>query len=269
MNQPPNSSPPPDWRRPVGVAPGTWDYVHERTIADHYDAFVADTPLCALDQQIVADEFSLPQPGKTVSILDLGCGSGRIAIPLAEQGFEVFGVDLSTRMLELMLKKARERNFEGQIHAVRANLVELDCFSACSIDHAVCLFSTLGMIQGRANRRRMLSHVARIVRPGGKLVLHVHNRWAAWLEPRGTRRLVGSWTRSWWDRNHEFGDSVYAYRGLEKMFMHRFSRSELVSDFTASGWKTTKLHCVAPDGSSLQSHRFVPAGGFVVIASRS
>lgn len=287
MSQPPANQPPPDWRRPRGVAPGTWAYVNQRSIADHYDDFVADTPLCQLDDQIIRQAFpgfprepsdqndSAPnviapsdQGDKSCeTILDLGCGTGRTAIPLAKRGYEVIGVDLSRKMLEKLLAKSNvaEPNLAKRVHGVQANLVQLECFADDSVDHAVCMFSTLGMIAGRDNRQAMLGHVARIVRPHGKFVLHVHNRWAALHEPGGTRKLASSWWRSLREREHEFGDASYAYRGLEKMFMHRYSRGELVSDLESCGWMIDEMNLVSLDGASMvQSIR--KAGGFIVIA---
>ena len=285
MNQPPQSRPPAQWRRPRGVAAGTWAYTQQRRIADHYDAFVAETPLCRLDRQLVADVFPGCDCRQPEIILDLGCGSGRTAIPLAQRGYRVIGIDLSQPMLEVLQSKldARrtgvgqaecDREFGGpgmlRIHTLRANLVELDGIADRSAGHAVCLFSTLGMIHGKLNRRRMLAQVARILRPGGQLVLHVHNRWAALSEPNGISRLSRSWLRSCRDREHDFGDATYAYRGLDAMFMHRFSRREIASELNSTGWSVGQVVAVSLDGASEQRsagwlQRW--AGGFLVRAS--
>ncbi len=244
--------------------------MNERTIADHYDAFVADTPLCALDQSILKEVFpgtlSDDSSPSLTSIVDLGCGSGRVAMELAGRGYSIVGVDLSQRMLEVMMAKASQRELQGRVHAIRANLVQLDCFTDQSIDHAVCLFSTLGMIQGRKNRRQMLRHAARIVRTGGQFVLHVHNRWSALREPGGWRSLVRSWIKSRLQSDHDFGDSVYQYRGLEKMFMHRFSKRELMADLQATQWDVAQFHSLAIDGASIVSGSRSPVGGFIVVA---
>lgn len=274
MSQPPVNQPPPDWRRPTGVAPGTWAYVNQRSIADHYDDFVADTPLCQLDDQIIQQTFPGFSKGPSEQtgnasevILDLGCGTGRMAMPLAERGYEVIGVDLSHTMLEKLLEKSQS-NLPQRVHAVRCNLVQLECFADDSVDHAICMFSTLGMIAGRDNRKMMLRHVARIVKPNGKLVVHVHNRWAALHEPRGCRRLATSWWRSLTCREHEFGDSTYAYRGLDKMFMHRFSRSELKKDLESCGWTIKEMNLVSLDGASIVDS-IRETGGFISVAKRS
>ncbi len=103
MSQPPRSTGdgtgPPAWRRPRGVASGTWEYVNQRSIADRYDQFVADTPLCDLDQSILQELF--PRTEQQEIVLDLGCGSGRTAIPLAKRGYRLIGVDLSQAMLDV------------------------------------------------------------------------------------------------------------------------------------------------------------------------
>jgi SAM-dependent methyltransferase len=46
--------------------------------------------------------------GTPKTVVDLGCGTGTISIPLAEQGFEVFGIDLSEDMLAVAQQKLDE-----------------------------------------------------------------------------------------------------------------------------------------------------------------
>tara|TARA_R110002049_G_scaffold4601_5_gene32081 strand:+ start:122772 stop:123392 length:621 start_codon:yes stop_codon:yes gene_type:complete len=201
--------------------------------------------------------------------VDLGCGSGRTAVELSARGYAVVGVDLSQSMLENLAQKSAHRL---PIATVRANLVELDCFADNSFDHAVCMFSTLGMIQGRQHRRQMLSHVCRMVVSGGHFVVHVHHRWAALGEHGGTRQLARSWWRSLRSPEHEFGDATYGYRGIADMFMHRFSRKELLSDLRATGWSIERIDYLSQDGSQvtqwpkIMRHRI---GGFIVTAKNA
>jgi len=250
------------------VAPGTWEYVQQRSIADHYDDFVAETPLCRLDQQILQQAFPGPKQPRSETILDLGCGSGRTALPLVQRGYDVVAVDLSRAMLEVMNRKFRAGCAAGELFAVQANLVELDCFAEQSADHAVCLFSTLGMIHGNTNRRSMLTTLARLIRPGGTFIVHVHHRWAALREHHGARQLIRSWWNACRDRNCDFGDSTYAYRGLENMFMHRFSKRELKRELKASGWSISKIDPLSIDGSRINRRTLLP-GGFVIHAVRN
>lgn len=261
-------SSPPDWRRPPGVASGTWQYVNQRSIADHYDDFVADTPLCGLDHQILQQEFPQRTNSKKDSriVADLGCGTGRAAKSLMVRGYDYLGIDLSQSMLEQTRDKLESIDEAGQlVGLIRANLVQLEGIADDSFSDAICLFSTLGMIQSRQNRHRFLKHVRRLVPSGGKFVLHVHNRWSALRESRGVLKLTASWFRSIRDSKHEFGDATYSYRGLDQMFMHRFSARELRKDLAASGWMIQKFHRVSIDGSRILA-RGKLAGGFVVVA---
>ncbi|KLU02866.1 Methyltransferase type 11 domain protein [Rhodopirellula islandica] len=286
------------WRRPAGVAAGTWRYVQQGSIASHYDAFVADTPLCTLDQTILHQVFQsidlarvpagpakgVPHPSqrKLFSasedwVLDLGCGTGRAATELSRLGRNVLAIDLSQPMLDHVRERAKRAQAEstdqrtGTIVPLRANLVQLDCLADNSAAGAVCLFSTLGMIQGRANRRAVLCHASRIVRPGGKFLLHVHNRYASLAQSGGKRLLAKSWLQSITSREHEFGDATYAYRGLPDMFLHRYSRRELIADLKSSGWQISHLHRLSLDGSAMiedgPTSRLQIAGGYLVEAT--
>ena len=64
------------------------------------DAWALTAPFYDLDLEGVEDDIVMyreiaSRQGKTV--LELGCGTGRVAVPLAESGLTVTGVDLSAR----------------------------------------------------------------------------------------------------------------------------------------------------------------------------
>lgn len=56
----------------------------------------------------------LKEQGKT-DILDLGCGFGRHLIYLAEQGFNVKGIDISEEAIEMTKRKLREKKLEAEL----------------------------------------------------------------------------------------------------------------------------------------------------------
>jgi SAM-dependent methyltransferase len=68
-------------------------------IADRYDEIHADL----LD--VDACVGFLAGLSRADPILELGVGTGRVAIPLAERGFEVFGIDVSPKMVEVLRRK--------------------------------------------------------------------------------------------------------------------------------------------------------------------
>ena len=60
------------------------------------------------------DKFvALIQPDKSWTILDIGCGPGTLAIPLAERVAHVSALDFSPEMLKILEQRARERNLDN------------------------------------------------------------------------------------------------------------------------------------------------------------
>jgi len=219
----------PYWRLPRGVSRGVWQYAQAEHIAGQYDGYFAENRLFAFDEQVLARHFT--RPGRVV---DLGCGTGRTLLPLARRGFFAIGVDLSRPMLAVAGRKTTEQGL--MIARVQANLVELDCLRGGSIDYATCMFSTLGMIQGRPNRARVLGHVCRLLKPGGLFVLHVHNVWFGLRDPVSRRWLARQVLRRLLRRDVELGDKFFDYRGIPKMFLHTFTERELRVDLPRAGF---------------------------------
>jgi SAM-dependent methyltransferase len=103
-------------------------------------------------------------------ILDLGCGFGRHAIPLATKGYRVTGVDLSETLLDAARKLAVELGVEVQwVRRDLRDLGGLGPFDAC-----VCLYTVLGYFSDEENARG-LAQVHEVLRPGGVLLLDVDN----------------------------------------------------------------------------------------------
>src|SRR5262249_10063328 len=119
----------------------------------------------------------------TGRLIDLGCGTGRLLVSLAARGDRVLGVDLSPEMLAVARDKARAGGVE--VDLLRANLVHLEGLADGCFDSGACLSSTLGMVVGSANRRRVVEHPSRLLRPGGRFILHVHTRWFDAWNPAG------------------------------------------------------------------------------------
>lgn len=277
---------PPDWRLPPGVAPGTWDYAHTPDIANSYDEFLRDTALTALDLRLIGDLLpAAPKPrasgplssGPMAIVADLGCGTGRANPLLIAAGYRVLAIDLSQAMLRRMQAKseadrAKSETVTGRVLPLRANLVTLGCVADHSVTHAVCLFSTLGMIRSRRNRRMALRHVHRILAPGGRFVVHAHNRGISLREPGGPAHLARSWWAARRDPDADFGDRTYAYRGLPNMFLHSFSRRELWNDLRSAGFRIARTIPLTVRGDrELPAGWWLPgirAGGFIVAADK-
>jgi SAM-dependent methyltransferase len=257
--------PPADWQLPPGVSREVWDYLHDSTLARTYDESLAGAPLLDLDLKFV--ERHLATPG---SVIDLGCGTGRAAVPLAQRGFRVTAVDLSEPMLRVAGEKAAAAGVT--VHRLKANIVALDGLRDGTFDAALCLFSTLGMVAAPDARRRAVAEAYRLLRPGGMFVLHVHNRWHHGRTKTGRRWLArdlwcsvrGRPDAGDWHMEHHSGQTGWA--------MHLFTRREVVALLRWAGFAVVEVLPVGlePDGRLRRPWLLggLRAYGFLVAARR-
>ena len=133
-------------------------------------------------------------------VLELGVGTARIAIPIAVEGIQVIGVDLS----EGMLAVARER---AELAAVSVDLRQGDLRDPPVqgvFPLIVIPFRTLLHMETDADRRAALRTVARLLAPGGRFVFDVFTPGAddiADTHARWVEREPGIWERADWDEN--------------------------------------------------------------------
>jgi demethylmenaquinone methyltransferase/2-methoxy-6-polyprenyl-1,4-benzoquinol methylase len=107
-----------------------------------------------------------PQAGKVY--LDVGAGTGDIALEIANQapGSRVVGIDPSEVMLEVGRSKVKAAGFERDITLEVGDVLGLR-YDDHSFDGAITSFC----IRNVTDRRRGLSEIRRVVRPGGKLII--------------------------------------------------------------------------------------------------
>jgi SAM-dependent methyltransferase len=234
---------PADWQLPPGVDRGLWDYVHDEALARGYDAGLTGSSLFTLDVEFVRQHC--PRPGR---LIDLGCGTGRLLVPLARAGWRALGIDLSAAMLAVAVEKARAAGVS--VDLIRANITELDFLQAGQADAVACLFSTLGMVRGRAQRARVVAHAFRLLRPGGRFLVHVHNRWFNARDRVGRRWLLAD-LLGWRDETLERGDRrMPQHHGIAGLTLHHFTRSEVTGLLRGAGFRLLEARplSLAADG---------------------
>lgn len=115
----------------------------------------------------IVDLLSIPAGA---SVVDLGCGRGRHAIPLSRRGYRVTGVDIS----EKMLRMARERASREKVSVewVREDMREFlrpETFDAC-----LSLFTSFGYFADEENEK-VLRNAGKSLKRGGTLLLDLRN----------------------------------------------------------------------------------------------
>ena len=133
--------------------------------ADVYDDWYADvSDVEATAERIVA----LAGPGERV--LELGAGSGRLAVPLAERGLDVWAVDASSAMLD----RLRARPGGERVHAVlddMARLADPALAAAGRFAVVLCAFNTLFNLTDTDAQRRCLARARDLLAADGRLVV--------------------------------------------------------------------------------------------------
>ena len=99
-------------------------------------------------------------------VLDVPCGHGRLALPLAAKGCRVTGVDLSREFLRAAKDGAREAGVS--IDWLRSDMRRLPWKN--DFDAAYCMGNSFGYLDDAGNAA-FLSAVARALAPGGRFVL--------------------------------------------------------------------------------------------------
>jgi SAM-dependent methyltransferase len=115
----------------------------------------------------------LSRRGGVGCALDIGCGAGRNAIPLAQNGWEVFGVDTSWPMLEAVTCAAQDASID-RLRLVAASMDRLP--SASERFDLVIAHGVWNLAQSDEEFRRAIAEGARVLKPGGALFAFTFSR---------------------------------------------------------------------------------------------
>ena len=136
-----------------------------------------------------------PMPQRTGGpLLELGCGTGRLLIPLAQSGYTVTGVDFSAEMLQI----ARDKAAATQV-AERITLVEGDYSTAPlggPFKFAFCVMNTFLHLLTQEDQVRALRHWRQHLAPRGLLLLDVFHPDVRQLAELDGRMV---WDKTWTD----------------------------------------------------------------------
>lgn len=138
--------------------------------ANAYSRLWFDTFLGRIDDTVVGREvaFLARQLAPLGTVLDLCCGPGRHAAPLASRGHRVVGVDLDAAALA-----------QARVRAPNAGLVRGDMrripLATGSVDAVLCMWQSFGHFDEDRNAAT-LGEMARVLRRGGCLVLDLYHR---------------------------------------------------------------------------------------------
>jgi SAM-dependent methyltransferase len=117
----------------------------------------------------IVNLLALPQGS---SILDLCCGHGRHAVPLAQQGYKVTGQDLSEVFLREAEKAAQTQGVK--IHWVHSDMRNIPYEH--EFDAVINMFTAFGYLEDQDEDQKVLQQVSKALKPGGLFLLETLHR---------------------------------------------------------------------------------------------
>ena len=131
--------------------------------------------------------------GRGGRALELGCGTGRVLVPLARAGVAIVGVDRSAPMLARARQRLR-RGRSGHADLVRADIRTLP-FHAGAFDVVIAPYGILQSLVREADLAAALDQVAYVVKPGGGFGVDLVPDLPRWSEYRQRISLRGTGLR--------------------------------------------------------------------------
>ena len=150
--------------------------VHDERVAEFYaetyDAAVPDWP----GEIDFYREYAAEARSKGEALLDIGCGTGRIGIRLAQEGTRVTGLDLSEKMLDMARQKSAGILNLRWVHSDMCAFDLGETFGLAIIaGHA---FQNLNTPEEQVS---CLQCIHRHLKLGGRLVMHIDHQDFGWL----------------------------------------------------------------------------------------
>lgn len=119
-------------------------------------------------------------------VLELACGTGRVAIPLAQAGHQVWGIDLSEHMLARFQEKADRlpTDVRSRLHFSRGDMASFDLGRTFPL--IIIPFRSFQLLTEESQQRGCLESVRQHLSSGGRFILDVFKPYT---------RLDSSWVR--------------------------------------------------------------------------
>lgn len=153
-------------------------------IAEFYDQWALGDPAC-LPSETFYRRLCLAAIG---TVVEVGVGTGRIALELARHGRSIIGIDISEPMLAACRRKAESLGVTNRLTLCRMDARRL---GLRGVDLVILPFRTIGHFTTRAARRAIFAELHAALAPGGRFVFDHYIMDRTWAETHdGVPRLM-------------------------------------------------------------------------------
>jgi ubiquinone/menaquinone biosynthesis C-methylase UbiE len=123
-------------------------------------------------------------------VLELGCGTGRVSLPLGRAGVRLVGIDRSERMLAHARVRARRARLTSRISLIRGD-IRFTPFPGPAFSMVMAPYGILQSLLRERDLKATLSEVHRVLEPGGTFGIELVADLPAWKEYKRRVSLKG------------------------------------------------------------------------------
>lgn len=188
---------------------------YENHLADYYSWLFGGIKSKTEENKIFFESHSILPCGSGIAV-DLGCGSGFQAIPLANLGFDVNAIDLSEKLLHEL-----NSNKEGvAIKTIKDDILNFQNYLRKDIELAICMGDTITHIDSKEKIKCLFHKVYDALENNGKFVL-------------------------------TFRDLMYELKDLDRFIPVRSDDSRIFTCFLEYEKETVKVHDIIYDRTEM------------------
>ena len=141
-------------------------------LAPFYDSFNGELDYGSW-ADFLEENFRRYYDGNVASVLDLGCGTGRMTLELAKRGYDMTGIDSSPQMLSVARDAAEKAGLDRQILFLQQDMCEFELYG--TVEAIVCCLDTVNHVTDRAALSRCFHWVHNYLVPGGLFLFDVNS----------------------------------------------------------------------------------------------
>jgi ubiquinone/menaquinone biosynthesis C-methylase UbiE len=123
-------------------------------------------------------------------VLELGCGTGRVSVPLGRAGVRLVGIDRSERMLARARARTRRQPLASKISLIRGD-IRFTPFATPSFSMVMAPYGILQSLLRERDLKATLDEVLRVLEPGGTFGIELVADLPSWKEYKKRLSLKG------------------------------------------------------------------------------
>ena len=151
---------------------------------------------------------------KSDQILDLGCGYGRLSLPLAKEGYAVTGLDLAPNFIREARKRAKDAGVK--IRYDIGSMTELP-YEKESFDKVICMWSSFNHLLAKREQVKSLNEVFRVLKENGIAFFEMLNGGSAHMQ-KLLKEEGGGVDKRLWGETHQGVKNVSYMHDKESLY---------------------------------------------------